>query len=99
MGEVIDFPGNDPVEPEGGDTVSDPGRGALGIPGLSEDQEKAVRIAMDGMSFVMIGIRPTATGADFFTAVHGRRSELADAAPHLDGVIHRAFVRLGLIED
>ena len=69
--------------------------GLLGA--ASEDQEKALQVIMSGMSFVCIGIRPTESGADFFTAVDGDAQELTDAAPHLDGVVDRALRRKGLI--
>jgi hypothetical protein len=100
MGDkVIRFPGPEGL-PGAGDEreqpVSGEGDGSLGIPGLSADQEKALRIAMDGMSFVIVGIKPTGSGADFFTAVHGKRGELADAAPHLDGILQRALEKLGV---
>ena len=48
------------------------------------------------MSFVMIGIKATDRGADFFTAVHGEAADLRNAQPHLDGVIARAYSRKGL---
>ena len=38
-----------------------------------------MQIAMDGMSFVVVGIKPTDSGADFFTAVHGDREDLRNA--------------------
>ena len=92
--KVIQFPGQH-NEPESTD-ASPIGSGKVGIPGMSEDQEKAFQIAVDGMSFVMIGIKPTDSGADFFTALHGDREELLNAQPHLEGVINRAFERRGL---
>ena len=97
--KVIQFPGPDEHEDDDGsraDSVSSQGDGSLGIPGLSVDQEKAIRIAMEGMGFVMVGIKPTDDGADFFTAIHGTRGDLADAAPHIDGVIQRALGKQGL---
>lgn len=78
------------------DEVSGPGSGELGVPGLTADQEKALRIVLGGGSFVCIGIEPTANGADFFTALGGRRRALQDAGPHLPGVIERAYRRHGL---
>ena len=99
--KVIQFPGqvgsksdgHDAQSASGEGVVSPPGNGELGIPGLTQDQEKAMQIAMDGMSFVVVGIKPTDSGADFFTAVHGDREDLRNAGPHLDGVIQRAFER------
>lgn len=99
--KVIQFPGSagdagTRSQMPADEQVSGPGQGALGIPNLTQDQEKAFQIAIDGMSFVMIGIKPTDSGADFFTAVHGQRDDLANAADHLDGVIRRAFDRYGI---
>ena len=64
---------------------------ALGPDGLTEDQRKAVQLVLSGVSFVLIGIKPTDRGADFFTAVHGDATDLRNSQPHLDGVIARAF--------
>lgn len=95
---IIQFPGAGGQEADdtGNDQVSPEGSGATGIPGLTADQEKAIQIVMEGMSFVVVGIKPTESGADFFTAIHGQRQDLANAGPHLDGVIQRAFERLGI---
>lgn len=68
----------------------------VGPDGLTEDQRKAVQVVLSGMSFVLIGIKPTDRGADFFTSVHGDPSELRNAQGHLDGVIARAFDRRGI---
>ncbi|TVR44812.1 MAG: hypothetical protein EA402_06145 [Planctomycetota bacterium] len=68
----------------------------LGIPGLSEDQEKAIQHIASGATFVMVAIQPTDTGADFFTALDGEAEDLRNAYPHLDGVIARLFDRRGL---
>jgi hypothetical protein len=69
---------------------------AQALEGLSEDQRKAVQIALSGMSFVLIGLKPTPSGADFFTAVHGDATDLRNAHDHLAGVIERAFARKGI---
>lgn len=63
---------------------------------LSEDQRKAISLVMSGLPFVMVGIKPTESGADFFTAVHGEDGDLRNAASHLPGVIERAFARKGI---
>jgi hypothetical protein len=63
---------------------------------LSDDQRKAIEIVLSGMSFVTIGIKPTGSGADFFTAIHGAADELTAAQPHLGGVLDRAFARKDL---
>ena len=68
----------------------------LGADGLSEDQRKAMQVVLSGMPFVLIGIKATERGADFFTAMHGEAADLRNAQPHLDGVIERAFARKGI---
>lgn len=74
-------------------TPADGGTSEVGPDGLTEDQRKAVQVVLSGMSFVLIGIKPTDRGADFFTSVHGDPAELRNAQGHLDGVIARAFSR------
>jgi hypothetical protein len=69
---------------------------AVGPDGLSEDQRKAVQIVLSGMPFVLIGIKATDRGADFFTALNGEAADLRNAQPHLEGVIERAFSRKGI---
>lgn len=69
---------------------------AVGPDGLSEDQRKAVQVVLSGMPFVLIGIKATDRGADFFTALHGEEADLRNAQPHLSGVIDRAFTRKGI---
>ena len=69
---------------------------AIGPDGLSEDQRKAVQVVLSGMPFVLIGIKATDRGADFFTALHGEEADLRNAQPHLSGVIDRAFDRKGI---
>jgi hypothetical protein len=96
--KVIRFPGlakaKEPAAPQ-----PDPkpaAAAAVGPDGLTEDQRKAVQVVLGGMSFVLVGIKPTERGADFFTAVHGDAGELRNAQPHLDGVIARALSRKGI---
>ena len=60
---------------------------------LNEHQAKSLQVACSGMSFVTIGIKPTGSGADFFTAIDGDQQTLEDAGPHLGGVIERAIQR------
>jgi hypothetical protein len=67
-----------------------------GLEGLNEDQRKALQVVLSGMTFVLVGIKPTERGADFFTAIHGDASELRNAADHLPGVIERAYDRKGI---
>ena len=69
---------------------------ALGADGLTDEQRKGIQIILGGMTFVLIGIKPTERGADFFTAVHGDATELRNAQCHLEGVIARAFSRKGI---
>ncbi len=88
--KIIRFPGLAPAAPAPSATPE------IGADGLTEDQRKAVQLVLSGMSFVMIGIKATDRGADFFTAVHGEAADLRNAQPHLDGVIARAYSRKGL---
>lgn len=90
--QVLAFPGAQSAS-QRDEHVSGPGPGEVGIPDLTADQEKAIQIILSGMSFVCVGMKPAGDGADFFTAVHGKRGELHDAAPHLEGVIERAYKR------
>lgn len=63
--------------------------------GLTEEQRKAVGIVLSGMPFVVIGIKTTPSGADFFTSVSGEGADLRNAEPHLAGVIERALEKKG----
>jgi hypothetical protein len=67
-----------------------------GLEGLSPDQRKAIGIVLSGMPYVVVGIKPTQSGADFFTAVGGEATDLRNAAPHLSGVIDRALSKRGI---
>jgi hypothetical protein len=69
---------------------------AAAIDGLGEDQRKAMQIVLSGMGFVLVGLKPTASGADFFTAVHGDATDLRNARDHFTGVIERALDRKGI---
>ena len=76
-----------------------PGVGALdaaGLAALSADQRKASGIVLSGMPFVLIGIKPTQSGADFFTALGGEPADLRNASDHLPGVIERALSKRGI---
>lgn len=99
--KILQFPGGG--KPDGKPKAKAKGRAeeplapaAIGPDGLSEDQRKAVQVVLSGMPFVIIGIKATERGADFFTAVHGDPGDLRNALPHLGGVIDRAFARKGL---
>ena len=65
---------------------------------LTPQQQKALHLVLSGTTFVMIGIKPAPTGADFFTAVHGDHGDLRNALDHLYGVIERAYVREGITQ-
>jgi hypothetical protein len=69
---------------------------AVGPDGLNEDQRKAMQIVLSGMPFVLVGIKATPSGADFFTAVSGEPADLRNSQDHLGGVIERAFSRKGI---
>ena len=101
--KILRFPGANsrPVEKNGRPNSKAPeptlsSTAAPGPDGLTEDQRKAMQIVLSGMSFVVIGIKPSGGGADFFTAVQGDPAELRNAQDHLSGVIERAFSRKGL---
>lgn len=86
---IINFPGGaghkDSDEPE--PFTADPDNAA---------RTKAMQIIMSGMDFICIGVKPTADGADFFTAVADSGDSLREAEAHLPGVISRALDREGL---
>jgi hypothetical protein len=98
--KIIRFPGSAPGPGKAGKAAkgdaAGKGAAARGADGLTEDQRKAVQIVLSGMPFVLIGIQPTASGADFFTALGGEAADLRNAQDHLAGVIDRAFVKRGL---
>lgn len=72
--------------------------GPDGVPvPLSPDQQKAMQLIMSQVSFVMVGLKPTAIGCDFFTAVHGDKTDLSNASDELGNVIGRALSRKGII--
>ena len=101
---VIRFPGladRKPVVAPADEPVEKPAdtpaaAGAVGSDGLTEDQRKGIQVILSGMTFVLIGIKPSDRGADFFTSVHGDATDLRNAQPHLDGVIARAFSKRGV---
>jgi hypothetical protein len=68
---------------------------------LSPDVEKAMHIIMDSqcgeMSFVIVGIRPTDQGADFYMAAHGDPGDLRNAYDHLPGRIAKLYSKKGLL--
>ena len=87
---IIRFPGAAPA--------ARPEAEVRGPDGLSEEQRKAAQIVLSGLPFVVIGLKTTEQGADFFTAVHGDPGDLRNALPHLAGVIERAFARKNIVQ-
>lgn len=73
--------------------------GPPGLDSLSEEQRKAIQVVLGGMAFVLVGIKATDRGADFFTAVHGDHTDLRNALSHLPGVIDRAYARKGIVQE
>ena len=102
---IIQFPGaagaKKPPTPPGKAGRAGPDTGGApptppDLANLSEDQRKAISLVMSGMPFVLVALKPTESGADFFTAVHGDAGDLRNASSHLPGVIERAFARKGI---
>ena len=95
---VIQFPGAKPKPKLDPAPAPQPvGRSqALNPADLNEDQRKAIGIVLSGKAFVIVGIAPTQSGADFYTAVHGEKTDLRNAQAHLPDVIDRAFTRKGI---
>ncbi|MBA3710518.1 MAG: hypothetical protein H0W83_17065 [Planctomycetes bacterium] len=104
--KIIRFPGGVPGNPttrtgaKGAarpphTTGASPPGAPLATDGLNEDQRKALGIVLSGMSFVLVGIKPTDRGADFFTVVTGDATDLRNAQPHLAGTIDKAYARRG----
>lgn len=93
--KIIRFPGAKAAEPKAAPPEA-PAAAQPGPDGLTDEQRKAAQIVLSGMPFVVVGIKPTDRGADFFTAVHGDHTDLRNALPHLAGVIERACSRKGI---
>lgn len=89
---IIRFPGNTKTA----SASATPAPEVPGADGLTDDQRKAIQLVASGLSFVMVALKSTDRGADFFTAVHGDATDLRNAQGHLDGVIARAFDRKGI---
>lgn len=101
--KIIRFPGGDRTTPGAGGSKRAPAAatpvpppGPIDPTALSPDQQKALGVILSGMAFVCVGIKPTASGADFFTALHGEPADLRNAQPHLERVIGNAYTRKGL---
>jgi hypothetical protein len=81
------------------------------MPIMDERQEKAMRLILSGLPFVLVVIRPTkpegekyvpckpeeATGADFFTVIRGDKDTLLGSKHNLPDVIDRGYNREGLL--
>lgn len=100
---ILQFPGQggrkpptEPAKPRRAAKDAPPPSVPTDLAQLSEDQRKALSLVMSGLPFVIVGIKPTESGADFFTAVHGDAGDLRNASSHLPGVIERAFGRKGI---
>ncbi len=96
--KILRFPGPGRSVPGNAraDAPSPPAAGGDPLAALSEDQQKAIGLILGGATFVLVAIRPTDRGADFFTALHGDAADLRNAQPHLGGVIDRLFDRRGI---
>lgn len=66
---------------------------------LPPDLMKTLEIINRGLPFVIIGIRPTTSGADFLTAAFAgaNPADLRNAAPHLHKVLDGLLSRKGLV--
>lgn len=95
--KIIRFPGPaKPAKPAGSAPAPAATAAAVGADGLTDDQRKGIQLILSGMSFVLVAIKPTDQGADFYTALHGDHTELRNAQEHLPGVIARLYDRKGL---
>jgi hypothetical protein len=106
--KIIRFPGlsgnpnpEDPRQPD--PPQLRPAKPPPALPQLpASDIEKALGIihavaSKQGLTaFVLVGVKPAQTGADFFTVVHGDASDLRNAQDHLGDVIARAYTRKGI---
>jgi hypothetical protein len=95
--KIIKFPGSAGAKPSAEAAPSPASAPVRGPDGLTDDQRKAIQVVMSGMPFVLVGIKATDRGADFFTAIEGEPGDLRNAFDHLPGVIERAYGRKGLI--
>lgn len=63
---------------------------------LNPGQQKALAIITSGKPFIVIGLSPTDSGCDFHTVAEGDADVLRNAEQHLEGVISRLYVRIGI---
>lgn len=94
--KIIRFPGGAAGGRSKTPASTAPAAPVAGPDGLTEDQRKAVQLVLSGMSFVLVALKPSDRGADFYTALHGDSTDLRNAQPHLAGVIERLYARKGL---
>ena len=99
--KIIRFPGlaGGAKKPPAVSPVAAPVAPEVGPDGMTEHQRKAMQCILSGMTFVFVGIKPTQTGADFYTAVHGDHGDLRNSLDHLSGVIERAYHRAGVLNE
>jgi len=63
---------------------------------IATEQLQAVDIVSSGIAFVTIGIKPTVSGADTFSAIDGPGEDLHNIKGKLPEVIERAYAKRGL---
>ena len=88
--KILQFPGTKQPEP----VLIRPNAREDGT--LTEAQQKAIHCLLSGMTFVFVGVQPTDSGCDFFTACDGDKDALRNAEDHLPGTISKLFVRCGV---
>lgn len=64
---------------------------------LSQAQQKAVNIVISGMPFIVVGILPTVSGADIFSALGGNKEELIKVYHKLGEILERAYEQENLL--
>lgn len=93
------FQAVDPAKPGTDQSVGQLFDTATGKPvPLTRDQNKAMSLILSGMPFVLVAIRETDGGADFFTALHGEPAVLRNAQDELPAVIARLYAKKGITE-
>lgn len=108
--KIIQFPGvrstkvgatQDPAAPSDVPAEPQPSSDSSTVADIPADLQKAAGIlnaaAAGQMSMLIIGIKPSATGADFFSAVYGDDTDLRNAADHLAEMLTRALQRKGIL--
>lgn len=63
---------------------------------LTPEQTKAIGLILSGMPYICIGVKPTDTGCDFFTAMEGPEDDLRNCYDSLPGVLQRLYARKNL---